>query len=298
MVLAFSVIFAVLAFMFLSLRVGLAAMIPNVLPVVVFFGLMGWLGVELNLATSIIGAVALGISVDDTIHYMARLNRIVKRAPSQHEALLLTMREVGRPVVITSITLTAGFAVMSVSEFALISTFGWLSALTMLTALLTNLTLLPAILATVPVVSVWDLVSYRLGPSPHLTIPLFHGLGRLAVRLIVLLGLLKRFEQGSHIVKRGDEAREMYLILEGDAEVRLDSGKTVPLGRGGIVGEMALLRRSRRAADVVALTRVEVLAIDEDFLRRLRVRYPRFAARFFINIARILSDRLEAANRR
>jgi predicted RND superfamily exporter protein len=296
--LAFSVIFAVLSLMFLSLRVGAAAMIPNVLPVVAFFGVMGWMGIELNLATSIIGAVALGISVDDTIHYMAHLNRVVKRAPTQREALLETMQAVGRPVVATSFTLMAGFMVMTISGFSVISDFGWLSAVTMMVAMFTNLLLLPALLATVPVISVWDLVSARLGEAPHATIPLFEGLGRLGVRLVVLLGRLEQFPAGEHLVRVGDQGHEMYLVLGGEAEVRLPTGLCIPLTRGGILGEMAMLRSSPRGADVVAVTDVEVLAIDEAFLRRLRIRYPRFAARFFLNIARILSDRLEAANRR
>ena len=62
--------------------------------------------------------------------------------------------------------------------------------------------------------------------------------------------------------------------------------------------EMALLRRAPRGADVVASTDLDALVIDEAFLRRLRIRYPRLASKFFLNIARILSDRLEAANRR
>ena len=273
-------------------------MLPNVLPIVVFFGVMGWVGVELNLATSIIGAVALGISVDDTIHYMTRLNRIVKTSPTQRDALLLALQGVGRPMVATSLTLTAGFLVMLLSGFAVISDFGWLSALTMMTALTTNLFILPAVLATVPIISVWDLVSYRLGEAPHRTIPLFEGLGRLGTRLVVLLGRLRSFPAGSLIVREGDPGTEMYLLLEGAAEVRLGAGQSPRLGRGGIVGEMALLRHSPRGADVVATDAVEVLVIDEDFLRRLRVRYPRLAARFFLNIARILSDRLDVANRR
>jgi len=297
--LAFSVIFAVLVFLFLSVRVGGAAMVPNVLPVLVFFGVMGATGVELNLATSIIGAVALGIAVDDTIHYMARLNRIVKLSESQRDALLLTMAAVGRPVVFTSVTLMAGFLVMVLSSFTLISAFGWLSAATMLVALVTNVVLLPGILATVPVISVWDLVAFRLGPSAHRNIPLFEGLGRLAVRLIVLLGTLKSFTKGETIVRRGEPGREMYLLLTGNAEVVVDDGRVLAeLGRGDVVGEMALLRQAVRSADVVASSDVEVLVIDEDFLRRLRIRYPRFASRFFLNIARILSDRLEEANRR
>ncbi len=299
---AFSVIFLALSIMFLSLRVGLAAMIPNLLPVVAFFGIMGWFRVELNLATSIIAAVALGIGVDDTIHYMAQLNRVVKTTDTQREALIMTLALVGRPIVTTSLTLTAGFLVMVMSGFSVITAFGALSAITMMIALVANLVLLPAILATVPVISVWDLVSSRLGQAPHKTIPLFDGLGRLAVRLIVLLGNLRTFETGSIIMKRGEPGNEMYLLLGGEAEVQVSAaGVTRPLAelaRGDVFGEMGLLRSSMRTADVVALSDVEVLVINEAFLRRLRQRYPRFASRFFLNIARILSDRLEAANRR
>ncbi|HYC00205.1 MAG TPA: MMPL family transporter [Candidatus Limnocylindrales bacterium] len=296
--LAFAIIFILLAFMFLSLRVGVTAMIPNIIPNMVFFGVMGFGSIELNMATSIIAAVALGISVDDTVHYMARLNHVVKTSPTQRDALIQTLGQMGRPVIATTLTLAAGFLVMVTSNFVVISAFGWLTAMTMTVAMLTNLFLLPAILATVPVVSVWDLAYSRLGESPNLTIPLFHGLGRLGVRLVILLGQLRKFATGEYIVRNGDEGREMYLILAGDAEVRLDKGATIPLGRGGILGEMALLRKARRGADVVAATDVEVLVIDEDFLRRLRIRYPRLASKFFLNVARILSDRLEEANRR
>jgi predicted RND superfamily exporter protein len=297
-VVAYGMIFIVLSFMFLSLRVGLMAMIPNVIPNVVFFGVMGFGGIELNLATSIIAAIALGISVDDTVHYMARLNRVVKMTATQRDALLATLNIVSRPVIATTVTLAAGFLVMVTSSFVIISTFGWLTALTMIVALLTNLFLVPAILATVPVISVWDLVSSRLGPSPHLTIPLFEGLGRLGVRLVVLLGRLETFKSGEYVVRRGEEGREMYLILTGSGQVQLDHGVNIPLPRGGIVGEMALLRRAPRGADVVASTELDALVIDEDFLRRLRIRYPRLASKFFLNIARILSDRLDVANRR
>lgn len=298
--LALAVILGVLALLFLSLRVGVAAMIPNLVPIFVFFGVMGWCGVELNLATSIIAAVSLGISVDDTIHYMARLNSIVKTAPTQSEALRMTMRAVGRPVIATSLTLTAGFLVMVLSKFVIISAFGWLSAMTMMVALATNIVLLPAILASVPVISVWDLVAFRLGPRPNQTIPLFQGLGRLALRLVVLMGTLRSFTSEQCIMRRGEPGREMYLVLTGRADVLTADGRGVlaSLERGDVVGEMALLRSRKRTADVIARGDVDVLVIDEEFLRRLRNRYPRVASRFFVNIARILSDRLEQANRR
>ena len=166
-------------------------------------------------------------------------------------------------------------------------------------ALTTNIFVLPAVLATVPVISVWDLVAFQLGPSPNKTIRLFQGLGALSVRLVVLLGRIRSFTADEPIMRRGDHGEEMYLVLQGSAEVRAEDGRVLAkLGRGDVVGEMGLLRRAERSADVVASDAVEVLVIDEDFLRRLRVLYPRFASRFFLNIARILSDRLEQANER
>ncbi len=299
LLLSFGVIFALLVVQFLSFRVAFAATVANVLPVLIFFGIMGWAGVELNLATSIIANIALGIAVDDTIHYMAVLNRMVKVAPDRPQALRLTIRTVGRPVVFTSLTLTAGFMVMLVSSFGPIATFGWLSAATMLVALLTNTVMLPAVLATVPVISVWDLVAFRLGPRPHKTIPLFEGLGSFSVRLVVLLGRVRAFARDQHIVRSGEAGHEMYLVIKGAADVCTEDGRTLArLNRGDVFGEMALLRQAERVASVVTREDVEVLVIDESFLRRLRTLYPRFAAQFFLNIARILSNRLEEANRR
>jgi predicted RND superfamily exporter protein len=298
--LAYGVIFFLLVFLFLSFRVGLAAMVPNILPNLVFFGVMGWGGVQLNLATSIISAVALGIGVDDTIHYMARLNQIVKNTHSHRDALLSTMRMIGRPVIATSITLTVGFLVMVVSRFALVSAFGWLSAITIFAAMTTNIVILPAVLATVPIVSVWDLVAARLGPSPNRTIPLFDGLGRLSTRLVVLLGKTRTYAPNAYVMRRGEPGSEMYLVLTGRAVVTggPDGPVFAHLQRGDVVGEMGLLRHAVRSADVIAQSELDVLVIDEAFLRRLMIRYPRFASRFFLNIARILSDRLEGTNRR
>jgi CRP-like cAMP-binding protein len=172
--------------------------------------------------------------------------------------------------------------------------------MTIVTAMMTNIVLLPAVLATVPIVSVWDLVASRLGPSPHRTIPLFDGLGRISTRLLVLLGKTRSYAPDAYVMRRGEPGNEMYLVLTGRAQVLggPDGPVLANLERGDVVGEMGLLRHAMRSADVVAKSELDVLVIDEAFLRRLQIRYPRFASRFFLNIARILSDRLEQANRR
>ena len=76
----------------------------------------------------------------------------------------------------------------------------------------------------------------------------------------------------------------------------IDRRKVAELHRGDVFGEMALVRQDERSADVVAKDAVEVLAVDESFLQRIQRRYPRIAARVFLNLTRILSDRLQRMN--
>ena len=295
--LALGVIFIVMALMFLSVKVGLLAMLPNVLPIVIFFGVMGWLGIELNLGTSLIAAIALGIAVDSTIHYMARLNLELPGESDQAAGMVRTLRAVGAPIIFTTVALFFGFLTFAFSSFVPIQNFGILSGVTMATALVTNLVLLPALLATTKIITIWDAVAVKLGASPTRTIPLFAGLRPGQARIVVLMGQIKRFRPGEFIVRRGEMGDEMYVIIQGTAEVCAGSDQErkslLALRRGEVFGEMGLVRHHQRSADVLATDYVEVLAVDERFLDRIQFRYPRIASKVFLNLTRILSDRLQ-----
>ena len=295
--LALAVIFIVMSLMFLSVKVGFLAIIPNVLPIVIFFGVMGWLGIQLNLGTSLIAAVALGIAVDSTIHYMARFNLEVQGETDQTAAMARTLRTVGVPIVYATVALFFGFLTFAFSAFIPIRNFGILAGATLLTALAANLTLLPALLATSKIITLWDLVWVKLGKHPTQTIPLFAGLRPGQARIVVLMGQLKRFAPGDSIIRQGERGGEMYVILQGTSHVLAGSGTQrkalATLRRGDVFGEMALVRHIERSADVVAADQVEVLAVDEHFLRRIQRRYPRIAAKVFLNLTRIVSDRLQ-----
>src|SRR6185369_11745331 len=125
---ALVVIFLVMSMLFLSVKVGFIAMVPNVVPIVLFFGVLGWGHVSLNIGTSIIAAIALGIAVDNTIHFMVRFNRELQLTYDQEGSLTTALRTVGRPIVYTSVALTCGFLVMRLSEFVPVRDFGQLSA--------------------------------------------------------------------------------------------------------------------------------------------------------------------------
>jgi hypothetical protein len=300
--LALVIIFAVMALMFLSLRIGLLAILPNLLAIVLFFGLLGWLDIPLNLGTSLIATIALGIAVDNTVHFMARLSRELRGASEQAAALQATLRGVGVAVVFTTVALFLGFLTFAGSSFVPIRSFGQLTAVTIVAALLANLIVLPALLATSKIITLWDLVGVKLGADPTRTIPLLRGMRPAQARLVVLMGRLRRFAPGEAIVRQGETGREMYVMVEGTGDVWGGSGasrtRLMTLARGDVFGEMALVRGEQRSADVVARDAVEVLEIDQTFLDRLQRRYPRIAARLLVNMTRILSDRLQRMTER
>jgi predicted RND superfamily exporter protein len=296
--LALAVIFVVMALMFLSVKVGFLAILPNVLPILIFFGVMGWLGVLLNLGTSLIAAISLGIAVDSTIHYMARLNLELQGETDQAAALVRTVRTVGVPIVYTTVAFFFGFLTFGLSSFVPIQNFGILTGITMAASLGANLVFLPALLATTKIITLWDLLGVKLGDDPARTIPLFAGLRPAQARIVVLMGQIRRFAPGETIVRQGERGDEMYVIIQGTTEVWAGNGRErrrlAAHRRGDVFGEMALVRRGERSTDVIATDPVEVLAVDGRFLDRIQRRYPRIAAKVFLNLTRILSDRLQA----
>ncbi len=300
---ALLVLFIVMSLLFLSVKVGFIAMLPNVVPIVLFFGILGWGHVSLNIGTSIIAAIALGIAVDNTIHFMVRFNRELQATYDQEGSLATALRTVGRPIVYTSVALTSGFLVMRLSEFVPVRDFGVLTAATMLGAMGTNLILLPALLAQTRIVTLWDLLFVKLGKDPHRTIPLFHGLRRAQARIAVLLGTLQTVPAGVTAVRQGELGDTMCVIIKGRADVVVTGSDgqrrlVQHLDRGDVFGEMGLVRRQQRTADIIAVDDLELLAVDERFLERLQRRYPRIAATVFLNLTRILSDKLESTTGR
>jgi len=137
------VIALLLAFHLRSVRSALVAMIPNILPVIGTLGLMGLSGISLNLSTVMISCVALGIAVDDTIHFLVRYRRESQAGAHTNEAIALTVQNTGRAMVFTSLVIAGGFALFVFSSFAPNRHFGILMAFTLGVALLADIVLLP-----------------------------------------------------------------------------------------------------------------------------------------------------------
>ncbi len=129
-----------------SLRLGLATMVPNVVPLIAFYGLMGAGAASLSLPTSLVGSMALGIAIDDSVHFMVRYGRERRAGEGPEAAARAATRHVGRPIAITSLMLVLGFGIVMASRFATLTEFGGLAAFTMASCLLADLVLLPALL--------------------------------------------------------------------------------------------------------------------------------------------------------
>lgn len=149
LVAALALIFLFMWFLFRSGEAATLGMIPNLSPILVIFIIMGVFGIWLDMATAMIASIAVGIAVDDTIHVYDGFRRRLVRGISPVLALVRTYRSAGRAVIITTFILSTQFLVLVTSDFVPTRSFGFLTAIGLVTALLFDLLLLPALLIVI-----------------------------------------------------------------------------------------------------------------------------------------------------
>jgi hypothetical protein len=140
---------ALMSLLFSSIRMVIVSMIPNLIPMVVTAGIMGWFGIPLKPSTLLIFSIALGITVDNTIHFLARYRQELKlKRWDLKDCVAISIQETGLSIIYTSVILFFGFIVFIFSDFGGTQALGYLSAITYFVALFTNLVLLPCLLLT------------------------------------------------------------------------------------------------------------------------------------------------------
>ena len=145
--LAIFLIAGLMAYMFRSIKMIFISLIPNILPLIVTAGLMGYLGVPIKPSTILIFSIAFGIAVDDTIHFLAKYRQeLIANNWEVHKSVYNALRETGVSMFYTSIVLFFGFSVFTVSNFGGTVALGALVSATLLFAMLSNLLLLPSML--------------------------------------------------------------------------------------------------------------------------------------------------------
>ena len=142
----FLAILCMFAVLFRSVKLASIAIIPNLVAGGLVLGLMGGLGIPLDIMTITIAAISVGIAVDDTIHYMHRFGKEVAKDWDYRAAVQRSHGSIGRAMYYTTITITIGFSILTLSNFVPTIYFGVLTAFAMLTALAADLTVLPILL--------------------------------------------------------------------------------------------------------------------------------------------------------
>jgi len=148
--LAILLISLIMAWMFRSPKMILISLIPNLLPLIITAGLMGYFGIPLKPSTILIFSIAFGISVDDTIHYLSKLRHELKMYKGHvKRSVYKSLKETGVSMFYTSIVLFFGFATFLLSNYGGTKALGGLISLTLLMSMFSNLLLLPSLVITV-----------------------------------------------------------------------------------------------------------------------------------------------------
>jgi predicted RND superfamily exporter protein len=295
LILAFFV--AIVSVLFTDLRVGLLAALPNVLPILVLFGVMGYVGIPLNIGTAMAGAVAIGIAVDGTLHFMLRYNQALRSSRSQRQAMHQTLQQEALPVVATSVALAGGFLVFAASGFPPVAEFGLLGALVIVTALIADFVVTPLAIGSLRLVTLWELLSPEVRQQVIPQSPLFRDMRPWQIRKFVMSSTQLAFAPGTPIYCRDDESDALYLVMSGCVEVRLPQrGDEAPavvdrFGPGQLFGDVALLAEERRKTDALATEHTTVMVLTREAIENVTFLNPFVTSQLFFNLARDVSCR-------
>lgn len=147
LIFAFLIIFGCMILLFRSWRILLMSIVVNIVPLLITAGLMGWMGIRIKPSTVLVFSVALGITIDVTIRFLVNFKQELSRHDdSIADTVHRTIHDTGLSIIYTSLILIAGFGVFVLSQFDGTKALGYLTSITLLLAMVTNLTLLPALL--------------------------------------------------------------------------------------------------------------------------------------------------------
>jgi predicted RND superfamily exporter protein len=147
---AFVLISFCMLYLFKSVKILVCSLIPNLVPLIITAGIMGWIGIHLKPSTVLVFSVALGIAIDITIRFLVNYKQeLPEHNDNVHATVSATIKNTGLSIVYTALVLIAGFIIFCFSGFGGTQTLGWLTSITLLVATLTNLILLPVLLLLV-----------------------------------------------------------------------------------------------------------------------------------------------------
>jgi len=297
--LALSIIFVILSILFMSVKMGFIALYPNIIAIAIFFGTLGWIEIPIGVTISVIASIALGIGVDDTIHFLSYFNENVKELRNEKEASLKTLRQTGKPMVYTTISLGLGFIIFYMADMESQVLFGLLTAYTLTVCLITDLNFLPSIMVQTRLITAWDYLGLKYSRKRVEKIDIFQNMTLRETKLTSLLAYTVDLSKDEILFREKEIGNELYVILEGEIRIYLEKkyhGKEKHLTQlytGSTFGEMGLFRHTKRSAAASTISNTKLLVINKKVLIRIHKRYPAIAAKLFTNIARNLSEAIK-----
>ncbi|MBT4363088.1 MAG: MMPL family transporter, partial [Desulfobacteraceae bacterium] len=130
-------------------RIGLLSMIPNIAPILVMLGIMGWANIPMDLFCLLVGSIAIGLAVDDTIHFMHNFRRYFEESNDAEDAVLRTLHTAGRAMLVTTCVLSIGFFTFMFADMKNLFNFGMLTGITISMALLSDYFIAPSLMIIV-----------------------------------------------------------------------------------------------------------------------------------------------------
>jgi hypothetical protein len=290
-------IFVLMSIMFTSLKGGAIALVPSLIPIVLMFGIMGFLGIPLNPGTAMVAVIAVGIAIDGTIHLLARYQELCSHTSDYKGAVDEAVKEVATPLIVSSLALSLGFGILLFSNFTVVAQFGALAAATMLISIFANLLITPIIMERVRLVCLYHIVVLNVDKRVLDKSPLFNDMSSYQQRKAILISELHDFQPGEKLVEQGTTGRSMYMILSGSVDVirQDDDGNSrllAELEAGEFFGEVGYTRAIERTADVTAKTTVSALRFDYERMQKDLKFFPNIVAQINFNISAILGERL------
>jgi uncharacterized protein len=267
-------VFVIIGVLFWDLKLAFLSLIPNTIPILFLFGVLGATGIPLDFVTCNIAAIAIGIAVDDTIHFLSKFNQAMKNHHDQYLALKETLQIEMRPILSTSIALSLGLFTLALSDFVTIIEFGILTGIVILLALVADLVLTPLFLMLFGVKSantLFDRLSVRINHRLKFDCMAFRNLDYDEIRRLILRGKVMELKPTQIVALQDDDS--FTIMLEGEAHLQ-KSNQRAQTTQEARVFNLAKLKPTAclppvKGYQVEAITIVKILVISPNYLREL-----------------------------
>ena len=285
-------IFLMFCFQYANVKSGLIAFSVNLFPVVLLVAFMSLFHFPIDPISITAIIIVLSVGVDDTIHFFTKFAKFSRHTDTVNGAIVSTIDYEITPVVATSFAIFLAMMVLSLSSVKFLFTLGFLVAVGMIFAFLSDMLVSPILLSKFRIISLLDLVVFRYNTDVLKSAPIFKNMSTSQIKKAVLLSQVVHLTPGEQLIKQGEPGDSMYIVLDGELDICRDSKNIAKLKPGNVVGEMAYFSEENRTADVFADGDVSLVVFNEKAQRHSMRFQKKMYLRLMRNAITIILKRL------